>query len=65
MKTLIFAAALLAASPALAQQADPRIQVIDYDPDLMSLVQRLRAGGHDVRDVWIEFVATDRHKLLL
>jgi len=39
--------------------------VIAHDPDLMSLVQYVRAAGYDVRDVWIEFLATDRHKFLL
>ena len=39
--------------------------VVDHDADLMSLVQRLRAAGHDVQETWIEFMATDRHKLLL
>jgi hypothetical protein len=39
--------------------------VVDHDADLMALVQRLRAAGHDVRSVWIEFMATDRHKLLV
>lgn len=39
--------------------------VVDHDPDLMVLVQRLRAGGHDLQDTWIEFLATDRQKLIL
>jgi len=39
--------------------------IIDHDPDLMSLVQRLRANGRSIQDIWIEFMATDRHKLLL
>jgi hypothetical protein len=40
-------------------------EVIAHDADLLSLVQQLRATGHDLRAVWIEFMATDRHKLLL
>lgn len=39
--------------------------VADHDPDLMLLAQRLRAAGYELRDVWIEFAATDQHKLML
>lgn len=39
--------------------------VIAADPDLLSLVQQVRAAGHELTVVWIEFMATDRHKLLL
>jgi hypothetical protein len=39
--------------------------VIDHDSDLMVLVQRLRAAGRELHDAWIEFAATDRHKLVL
>lgn len=39
--------------------------VVAHDPDLMSLVQQLRASGREVTDMSIEFMATDRHKLLL
>ena len=39
--------------------------VVDHDPDLMSLVQRLRAAGHDMRELWTEYMATERHKLIL
>lgn len=42
-----------------------RGEVLGHDPDLMSLVQQLRATGYAVQDLWIEFMATDRHKLLL
>ena len=39
--------------------------VIGRDPDLMTLVQCLPAAGHDVHDVWIEFMDTGRRKLTL
>lgn len=42
-----------------------RGDVIGHDADLMTLVQQLRAAGHDVHAIWIEFMASDRHKLLL
>lgn len=39
--------------------------VIGHDPDLMSLVQQLRAQGHAIHNIWIEFMATGRQRLLL
>ncbi len=40
-------------------------QVIDSDPDLYVLAERLLAGGHDLRDAWITFMRFESPPLLL
>lgn len=40
-------------------------EVVAHGPNLVDLVQQIGAAGHDVRTVWIEFLATDHHKFLL
>jgi len=39
-------------------------QVIDHDPQLLPILERLDARGLDPRDVWMEFIA-DKVKFLL
>jgi hypothetical protein len=40
-------------------------QVLDTDPDLYALAERLQAGGHDLREVWISFMRFKSPPLLL
>ena len=40
-------------------------QVIDSDPDLYVLAERLQSAGHDLRDVWIRFMRLNSPPLLL
>jgi hypothetical protein len=40
-------------------------EVVDHDPDLLLLVQRLQARGIGVPGVWLQFMATRNRPLLL
>ena len=40
-------------------------QVVDSDLDLYALAERLRADGHDLREVWISFMRFHSPPLLL
>ena len=40
-------------------------ELVDHDPDLMLLVQRLRANGLDVGDLSVQFMASSQHRFLL
>ncbi len=40
-------------------------RVIDTDPDLYVLAERLEAGGHELRNVWITFMRFKSPPLLL
>ena len=40
-------------------------QVVDSDPDLFVLAERLQAEGHDLRNVWISFMRFKSPPLLL
>lgn len=39
--------------------------VLAHDEDLMSLVRKLKALGHELHDVYVEFMRTARRPLLL
>ena len=40
-------------------------EVVAHEPDLRTLLRRLEELGHDLRDVWVEYMRTARNPLLL
>ena len=40
-------------------------QVVAADPDLYALTDRLQAGGHELRNVWITYMRSKSPPLLL